>query len=97
MPTTERTVVANKVIQEYLEKSVAAPLPNGAELEEVPFGQYLVERGAITRDQLYSAMKLQDRNPGVRLGECIACLGVLPWRKVDRLYIDYASCTTYFA
>lgn len=93
---TEQTVVANHVTLRCRAKSVADPMPEVPQLEVVPFGQYLVERGAITRDQLYRAMRLQDSNPGVRIGECVARLGVLPWREVDRLYIDYSSCATYF-
>ena len=61
-------------------------------LQEVPFGEYLVETGTIGRDQLFSAMMFQDRNPGVRIGECIAALGYLPYTEVDQLYTAYSGC-----
>ena len=61
-------------------------------LTEFPFGEFLVETGTLGRDQLFSAMMFQDRNPGVRIGECIAALGYLPYAEVDRLYGKYSDC-----
>jgi len=60
-------------------------------LMEMPFGEYLVERGALTRSQLLEAMMEQDRNPGVPLGEVVAWLGYVPYAEVDRLLTDWSS------
>ena len=60
-------------------------------LAEVRFGEYLVEVGALAHHQLFSAMMLQDRNPGVRIGECVAALGILPYAVVDALYTQYSQ------
>ena len=62
-------------------------------LTEIPFGEYLVDAGTLSRDQLFSAMMFQDKNPGVRIGECIAALGFLPYPEVDRLYTQYNGCS----
>jgi len=86
------TVSKNKDIAHYFEYS-----DHGIEvvedgLAEVPFGEFLVEVGTLTRDQLFSAMMFQDRNPGIRLGECVAALGFIPYPEVDRLFTEYTSC-----
>ena len=52
-------------------------------LKEMSFGEYLVERRALTRYQLFRALQMQDRNPGVRIGECIAALGYLPYSIIE--------------
>jgi hypothetical protein len=53
-------------------------------LKEMAFGEYLVENHAIDRFQLFRALQMQDRNPGVRLGECLAALGYLTYHDVER-------------
>jgi hypothetical protein len=53
-------------------------------LKVVPFGEFLVEQQALTRFQLLRALQMQDRHPGVRIGECVAALGYLPWGEVER-------------
>jgi hypothetical protein len=58
-------------------------------LEEVQFGEFLVERTGLSRTQLFTALTEQDRHPGVRIGEVIAALGYLPYREVDRLLTEY--------
>jgi hypothetical protein len=55
-------------------------------LKEVSFGEFLVENGAIDRYQLLLALQLQDKNPGVRLGECVAALGAVPYPAIE-LYL----------
>jgi hypothetical protein len=60
-------------------------------LKEMPFGEYLVETGVLTRDQLFRAMMFQDLNPGVRIGECVAALGYAPYSEIDRCYSEYAE------
>jgi len=54
-------------------------------LEEMHFGEFLVSAGAITRQQLLTALMFQDRNPGVRFGECIAALGFASTAAIDDL------------
>ena len=58
-------------------------------LREVPFGEYLVERGYLTRQQLFMALCEQDRHPGVRLGEVVAALGYMPYPTVDSVLTDF--------
>jgi len=60
-------------------------------LQEMTFGEFLVERGRLTRAQLLEAMMEQDRNPGVPIGEVIAWLGHLPYPEVDRLLTEWSS------
>ncbi|RMH37876.1 MAG: hypothetical protein D6689_20445 [Deltaproteobacteria bacterium] len=79
-----------KALRHYFEYSNSGVDVVEDGLKEVPFGEYLVETGRLRRDQLLDAMMLQDRNPGVRLGECIAALGYLPYEEVDRVYDEYA-------
>ena len=53
-------------------------------LKEMTFGEFLVDSSAIDRQQLFCALQMQDRNPGVRLGEAVAALGYLPLAEVER-------------
>ena len=53
-------------------------------LKEMCFGEYLVERGIIDRFQLLQALQMQDRQPGVLLGECVAALGRVPYSQIER-------------
>lgn len=59
-------------------------------LKEMPFGEYLVEQGLLSRRQLLEAMMEQDRNPGIPLGEVIAFLGFLAYEDIDRLLTDWS-------
>lgn len=52
-------------------------------LKEMSFGEYLVERKVLTRYQLFRALQMQDRNPGVRIGECVAALGFATYDTVE--------------
>ena len=63
-------------------------------LQEVPFGEFLVERRSITRYQLLRALMMQDRYPGVRLGECAAALGYVPIAEVERQYLAWRGLST---
>ena len=70
--------------------------PHGIEviedgLTEVTFGEYLVDNKAINRAQLFAALQLQDRQPGARIGECIAALGFLRYRDVEAYLRDWNS------
>jgi len=63
-------------------------------LEEISFGEYLVAEGVVDRFQLFRALQMQDRLPGVRLGECLAALGYAPIAKVEQLSIAFARLHT---
>ena len=58
-------------------------------LKEIPFGEFLVERSALSRSQLLRALQEQDHHPGVKIGEVIAYLGFVPYARVDRLLTEY--------
>jgi hypothetical protein len=87
MPRTTNT--SRRELNHYFEYS-----PHGIEvvadgLMEVTFGEFLVERRAITRAQLFAALQLQDRQPGARIGECVAALGFLRYRDVEQYLRDW--------
>lgn len=63
-------------------------------LKEVPFGEFMVERAVIDRFQLFRALQMQDRHPGVRIGECAAALGYVQISEVERLYDVWRGVTT---
>jgi hypothetical protein len=63
-------------------------------LKEIPFGEFMVERGLVTRSQLFRALQMQDRYPGVRVGECAAALGYVQIGEVERLYDVWRGVTT---
>lgn len=63
-------------------------------LKEMSFGEFLVETEIISRFQLFRALQLQDRNPGVRLGECIAALGYLPYTDVEEYLSNWNQVAT---
>jgi hypothetical protein len=63
-------------------------------LEEVQFGEYLVEQGLIDRYQLFRALQLQDRVPGVRLGEATAALGFASTGAITRLLYRFQALAT---
>ncbi len=63
-------------------------------LSELPFGEFLVERDIVDRFQLLRALQMQDRNPGVRLGECAAALGYAPIQQIERAYREFVSLQT---
>jgi hypothetical protein len=62
-------------------------------LLEVRFGEYMVERRALSREQLFRALSAQDKQPGLRIGEVIAALGLVPRAEVDRLLADFNAVT----
>lgn len=63
-------------------------------LKEISFGEYLVDQGVLDRFQLFRALQMQDRLPGVRLGECAAALGYAPINAIERLYERFAQLQT---
>ncbi|MGN6107929.1 MAG: hypothetical protein ACTHU0_22665 [Kofleriaceae bacterium] len=58
-------------------------------LQEVTFGEYLVDQGVLDRFQLFRALQMQDRVPGVRLGEAVAALGYAPAGAIERLFTRF--------
>lgn len=63
-------------------------------LQEVWFGEYLVQHDVLDRYQLFRALQMQDRLPGVRLGECAAALGYVPSATIERLYGEFTQLHT---
>lgn len=48
----------------------------------------------LDRFQLFRALQMQDRLPGVRLGECAAALGYAPIAAIERLYERFTQLAT---
>ena len=63
-------------------------------LQEIWFGEYLVEQGVLDRYQLFRALQMQDRLPGVKLGEAAAALGYAPIAAIERLYERFTKLPT---
>lgn len=74
-----------RAIQHYFEYSSAGIEVIEDGLVEIPFGEYLIEQNALTRFQLLRALQLQDKHPGVRLGECVAALGYMRYNEIEYL------------
>ena len=85
---------SSKEIQRYFEYSQSGVdvLEDG--LKEISFGEFLVEQGVVDRFQLFRALQMQDRLPGVRLGECAAALGYAPIAAIERLYERFCQLNT---
>jgi hypothetical protein len=81
-------------IAHYFEYSPAGIQVVEDGLKELPFGEFMVERAAIDRFQLFRALQMQDRHPGVRIGECAAALGYVQISEVERLYDVWRGVTT---
>ena len=63
-------------------------------LKEMSFGEFLVDQEIVDRFQLFRALQLQDRLPGVRLGEAVAALGYAPIGAVERLFQRFQQLST---
>ena len=63
-------------------------------LKEISFGEYLVDQGVLDRYQLFRALQMQDRLPGVRLGEAAAALGYAPIGAIERLFTRFQQLQT---
>ena len=83
-----------KDLQRYFEYSQSGVEVLEDGLKEVSFGEYLVEQGIVSRYQLFRALQMQDRLPGVRLGECAAALGYAPIAQIEKLYAAFAQLQT---
>ena len=81
-------------IRHYFEYSQSGVQVVEDGLSEIRFGEFLVEQGVLDRAQLFRAMQMQDRNPGIRLGECAAALGYAPIGQIERAYRQFAGLST---
>ena len=92
--TPTPTANGTKEIQRYFEHSESGVdiLEDG--LKEISFGEFMVETGVLDRFQLFRALQMQDRLPGVRLGECAAALGYAPIAVIERLYAQFCQLHT---
>jgi hypothetical protein len=63
-------------------------------LKEIHFGEFLVEQKRLDRYQLFRALQMQDRHPGVRIGECAAALGYVQISEIEKLYSSFAQLGT---
>jgi hypothetical protein len=87
-------VKARADLRHYFEYS-----PHGIEvdaegLQEIAFGEYLVEQKVVDRYQLFRALQMQDRIKGVRIGECLAALGYVPIGRIEKMFAKLAKLQT---
>lgn len=80
------TAKNQKDLRHYFEYSSQGIEVEADGLQEVSFGEYLVDQGVLDRFQLFRALQMQDRLPGVRLGEAAAALGYAPIGAIERFY-----------
>ena len=90
-PTNQRDLV------HYFEYSPVGVQVLEDGLKEIPFGEFLVEQNLISRYQLFRAMQMQDRHPGVRIGECVAALGYLQISEIERAVARFLQLPTVHA
>ena len=83
-----------KDLRSYFEYSASGVdvLEDG--LKEINFGEYLVDQGVLDRFQLFRSLQMQDRLPGVRLGEAAAALGYAPIGAIERFYQRFMQINT---
>lgn len=84
----------SKDLQRYFEYSQSGVDVVEDGLKEITFGEFLVDQGVLDRFQLFRALQMQDRLPGVRLGECAAALGYAPITAIERLYERFQQLNT---
>ncbi len=75
-----------KDLRHYFEYSAKGVDVEEDGLKEIVFGEYLVDQGVLDRYQLFRSLQMQDRLPGVRLGEAAAALGYAPIGAIERFY-----------
>jgi hypothetical protein len=92
---TRQNVIPNrKDLASYFEYSQAGVQVVEDGLKEIGFGEFLVEEQVLDRYQLFRALQMQDRLPGVRLGECAAALGYAPINAIEKIYARYVQLQT---
>jgi hypothetical protein len=88
------TEVYVEELRRYFESSKPGVRSIAEGLQEITFGEFLVEQGVLDRYQLFRALQLQDRSPGTRLGECAAALGFAPINAIERFFERYVRLQT---
>lgn len=86
VPTEYANAVNKDDLVHYFEYSSQGIEVLGDGLPEINFGEYLVDQGVLDRFQLFRALQLQDRRPGIKLGEAAAALGYAPPGAIERLF-----------
>jgi hypothetical protein len=88
------TVTNDRDLKSYFEYSQSGVQVVEDGLKEISFGEYLVEEQVLDRFQLFRALQMQDRLPGVRLGECAAALGYAPIAAIEKIYTRFLQIHT---
>ncbi len=81
-------------VRQYFEYSQSGVEVLEDGLKEITFGEYLVEAQVLDRFQLFRALQMQDRLPGVRLGEAAAALGYAPIGAIEKIYTRFRELGT---
>jgi hypothetical protein len=81
-------------LRHYFEHSGAGLELALERLEEVHFGEFLVAHGLLDRYQLFRALQMQDRKPGVRLGEAAVALGFASSGAIERMHDRFEGLAT---
>jgi len=89
-----RVSIHAKAVQRYFEYSQSGVEVLEDGLKEISFGEFLIEELVLDRFQLFRALQMQDRLPGVRLGECAAALGYAPISRIEKLYAAFTRVNT---
>ena len=55
------------------------------------FGEFLVQEGALDRTQLFLALQMQDRLPGILIGQCAVALGYLTVGEVEWMHQRFTT------
>ena len=88
------TAVNDRELKSYFEYSQSGVQVLEDGLKEITFGEYLVEEQVLDRFQLFRALQMQDRLPGVRLGECAAALGYAPIAAIEKIFARFLQIHT---
>jgi hypothetical protein len=94
MRTNTRAETSTHELHRYFEYT-----PRGVEvvedgIKQISFGEYLVQAQVLDRFQLFRALQLQDRMPGVRLSEAAAALGYAPIGAIEKIYARFVELST---
>jgi hypothetical protein len=72
------------------ERRTARPAPK-ATLVEMPFGEFLVDKGVLSRADLFRALSEQDRQPGVPIGEVLSLLGLVSADVIEAMLAEFQA------
>jgi len=81
-------------VRRYFEYSQTGIRVEEDGLKEIGFGEFLVEEQVIDRFQLFRALQMMDRLPGVRLGEAAAALGYAPIGAIEKIHSRFRELST---